>query len=388
MNGRIYDPTLGRFLQADPFIQAPKDSQSFNRYAYVRNNPLSLTDPSGYSWLSKTWGKVKKYASVIVGAALIYFTGGTASWFVSSWYGAAAAGAIAGGVGAGVNGGNILTGALRGGISAAAFYGVGSAFSEAACASCFSGGELTAAATLGKIAAHAMTGGVMSVMQGGKFGHGFAAAGVMQGFAKSIDSISSARFSVGRIAAAAVVGGTASKLSGGKFANGAATGAFSRMFNDEGHWKAKVQAAANWAKTNSSRIITTVGGAAQVATGAALCTTGLGCIAGAAMVAHGANNIYEGVTGNDGVLRDGYQAASEFATGDASYGDMAYGTIDVGMSLSGATKLVLKPDSWKLFRNIPTDYTRAFTLTTTPALISNSVIDVNTIYDTYNKAGN
>jgi RHS repeat-associated protein len=35
MNGRIYDPTLGRFLQADPFIQAPKNSQSYNRYAYV-----------------------------------------------------------------------------------------------------------------------------------------------------------------------------------------------------------------------------------------------------------------------------------------------------------------------------------------------------------------
>ncbi|NQY65332.1 MAG: RHS repeat-associated core domain-containing protein [Alteromonadaceae bacterium] len=233
MNGRIYDPTLGRFLQADPIIQAPTDSQSYNRYAYVRNNPLSLTDPSGYSWLSKAWKKVKQYAAVIVGAALIYFTGGAASPFVASWYGAAAAGAISGAVGAAANGGNILTGALRGAFSAAAFYGVGSAFSEAACASCFSGGELTAAATAGKIAAHAITGGVMSVMQGGKFGHGFVAAGVTQGFAKSIDGISSARFSLGRIAAAAVIGGTVSKLTGGKFANGATTGAFSRMFNDE-----------------------------------------------------------------------------------------------------------------------------------------------------------
>ena len=35
MNGRIYDPKLGRFLQADPFVQAPKDSQSLNRYTYV-----------------------------------------------------------------------------------------------------------------------------------------------------------------------------------------------------------------------------------------------------------------------------------------------------------------------------------------------------------------
>lgn len=48
MNGRIYDPTLGRFLQADPHIQSPNNSQSYNRYPYVLNNPLSYTDPSGY----------------------------------------------------------------------------------------------------------------------------------------------------------------------------------------------------------------------------------------------------------------------------------------------------------------------------------------------------
>jgi hypothetical protein len=144
-------------------------------------------------------------------------------------------GAASGAAGAAVNGGNIVTGALKGAFTAAAFYGVGSAFSEANCASCFSGGELTAAATVGKIAAHAMVGGVSSVLQGGKFGHGFFAAGVTQGFAKSINGISSARFSVGRIAAAAVIGGTISKITGGKFANGATTGAFSRMFNDEAH---------------------------------------------------------------------------------------------------------------------------------------------------------
>ncbi|MFC3122512.1 RHS repeat domain-containing protein [Agaribacter flavus] len=56
MNGRIYDPTLGRFLQADPFIQALSNSQNYNRYSYVLNNPMSYTDPSGY-FFKKLWQK-------------------------------------------------------------------------------------------------------------------------------------------------------------------------------------------------------------------------------------------------------------------------------------------------------------------------------------------
>jgi RHS repeat-associated protein len=49
MNGRVYDPALGRFLSVDPVYQAPTNMQSLNPYSYVLNNPLSLTDPSGYS---------------------------------------------------------------------------------------------------------------------------------------------------------------------------------------------------------------------------------------------------------------------------------------------------------------------------------------------------
>mgnify|MGYP001305478865 CR=1 FL=1 len=48
MNGRVYDPELGRFMSADPFVQAPHNTQSYNRYSYVFNNPLSFTDPNGY----------------------------------------------------------------------------------------------------------------------------------------------------------------------------------------------------------------------------------------------------------------------------------------------------------------------------------------------------
>ena len=48
MNGRVYDPELGRFISADPHIQFIANSQSYNRYSYVLNNPLKYTDPTGY----------------------------------------------------------------------------------------------------------------------------------------------------------------------------------------------------------------------------------------------------------------------------------------------------------------------------------------------------
>ena len=67
MNGRVYDPRLGRFTSADPIVQFPHYSQSFNHYSYVFNNPLSYTDPSGYL--------VKEFVTV-VGDILYLFEGG------------------------------------------------------------------------------------------------------------------------------------------------------------------------------------------------------------------------------------------------------------------------------------------------------------------------
>lgn len=44
---RFYSPMLGRFISADSDIPDPFDSQSLNRYAYTRNNPLTRIDPTG-----------------------------------------------------------------------------------------------------------------------------------------------------------------------------------------------------------------------------------------------------------------------------------------------------------------------------------------------------
>ncbi len=49
MNGRVQDAITGVFLSPDPYITEPGNPQNYNRYGYVYNNPMSHTDPSGFS---------------------------------------------------------------------------------------------------------------------------------------------------------------------------------------------------------------------------------------------------------------------------------------------------------------------------------------------------
>uniref|UniRef100_UPI00249461A1 RHS repeat domain-containing protein n=1 Tax=Shewanella algicola TaxID=640633 RepID=UPI00249461A1 len=214
MGGRIYDPTLGRFLQADPNIQAPLNSQSYNRYAYVLNNPMSMTDPSGYFFKS-LFGFVKKYWRTIAAIVVTIYLGPAASaFFGSTIAGGAVAGAVAGAISTGS-----LRGALVGALTGAAFGALHN----------MSAGAL-------KVAAHGVAGGVSSVLNGGKFGHGFLSAGVTQALGNVKGLFTNAPQGIDRISnavKAAVIGGTISEITGGKFTNGAITGAFSRLLNDD-----------------------------------------------------------------------------------------------------------------------------------------------------------
>lgn len=228
MNGRIYDPTLGRFLQADPHIQAPMNSQNYNRYSYVLNNPLSYTDPSGY-FFNKLFKKINKALgkfAPVFGIALMFIPGMQA-WAAQSMWHAAAVGFGIGGVSTGS-----LKGALIGAFSGAVFHQLGTHFGDKF-------GKF-ADATLGQqmqwAGSHALAGGVISSLSGGKFGHGFFSAGfskfAMGNAGFNYDDVSAGAIAE-RTAIAAIIGGTASAISGGKFANGAQTAAMAQLFNAE-----------------------------------------------------------------------------------------------------------------------------------------------------------
>jgi RHS repeat-associated protein len=69
MNGRLYDPKLHRFLQPDNYVQDAGNTQNYNRYGYVLNNPLKYTDPSGE--FKMNWNDIIAGAAIVVGAVLV-----------------------------------------------------------------------------------------------------------------------------------------------------------------------------------------------------------------------------------------------------------------------------------------------------------------------------
>ncbi|PHS17630.1 MAG: hypothetical protein COA86_10145 [Kangiella sp.] len=250
MNGRIYDPKIGRFMQADPQIDGATDSQGYNRYTYVRNNPLAYTDPTGFSRSGglKNFGRLMRAASY----ALLGPLGGhlyNNSKTIQQLAGVAAVAAVgfgcipcAAGVAAGaaahstaVNGGNVVDSAKAGGRAYVTTY-ISASIAE------YIGDNIKNLGNTSQLVkssfAHGSLGGVMTVLNGGKFGHGFASAfaskyiGVKANLKGNIPGESfNAVFT--RTMIAGIIGGTVSAATGGKFANGAAQSAIQWAFNSE-----------------------------------------------------------------------------------------------------------------------------------------------------------
>ena len=83
LNGRIYDSSIGLFVQVDPLISNPQNLQTYNRYAYVNDNPLNATDPSGMATEGgDDPGKANDAASwfkTVVNAVTNFFSGSSKS---------------------------------------------------------------------------------------------------------------------------------------------------------------------------------------------------------------------------------------------------------------------------------------------------------------------
>ncbi|MBX3164821.1 MAG: VCBS repeat-containing protein [Bacteroidetes bacterium] len=143
MNGRIYDPVLGRFLQPDNYVQSPDNLQNFNRYGYCLNNPLKYTDPSGevigvaeilaatiggVMNVAANWDAIKNSKSSF-GAGVAYFGIGAVSGVVGLYTFGAGGGALAA-LGNGLmqqqSGGQIVQNMVVGAVSGLTSYGIAS----------------------------------------------------------------------------------------------------------------------------------------------------------------------------------------------------------------------------------------------------------------------
>jgi RHS repeat-associated protein len=226
MNGRIYDPILGRFFSPDPFIQAPDMLANYNRYSYVLNRPMSMTDPSGEIWIqvaifvagailhsegNKHWKVVGSlmmaFASYKAGLAVL-----TDSGVLVATSGIKATAAA----GSGFLTGLVTTGGDVGAAAESAFF---------AAITAQIGGMSEG---FGQVAAHAAVGCARGAMSGGECGPSALAAtfGKLATYGMEAHGIDPESF-----VATAVVGGTASVIGGGKFSNGAMTAAYGWIYN-------------------------------------------------------------------------------------------------------------------------------------------------------------
>lgn len=205
MNGRLYDPLLRRFLNADEHIQDPENTQNYNKYGYVLNNPLMFNDPSG---------EFLQFLAIPIVKALVFaVVSYTATVLIT---------------GAKFNILNLYSTIVMSLISAGITNVVGDVFS-------------TATASVGnealKSLVHAGVQGTLSFMQGGDFltaaASAFLASFASYGYGKSIGN--AANSGVGQVAFGMISGGVGSALTGGNFWDGVKIGGIVALFNHYSH---------------------------------------------------------------------------------------------------------------------------------------------------------
>jgi RHS repeat-associated protein len=240
LNARVYDPTLGRFMSADPVVGDATVPQELNRFSYVLNDPLSLTDPSGLCFLGCFWKSAIFRDVLAIAVAVLLEQPEVVGWWSGtlvdigfesvSYTGASlAAFGFAGGVSGLISSGGSLKGAALGALEADLFFEAGNVLQDAP-----KGGYLGLGAKADAFVSHGLVGGLTSEVRGGNFGSGFLSAGIGTLTPVPTGKLNFEQTLLGTTESAAL-GGVGSTLGGDKFQNGAITGAFGYLFNDAAH---------------------------------------------------------------------------------------------------------------------------------------------------------
>lgn len=217
MNGRLYDPRLRRFLNADEHIQDMFNTQNYNKYGYVLNNPMMYNDPSGEFLFGLL--AIPLIKAIFIGAAI-----GLAAYTVGL--------AVSGNIGM-WNLGGALKATLFGAVSGAVTFGIGSIFKAAA---------NTIGNALLQAGAHGASQGVLGLVQGQNF-FSAAAAGLFgslgaYGWGRAMNGLGLGQFSqstYGMIGFGAISGGVGAELTGGNFWQGVLIGGIVSGLNHAMH---------------------------------------------------------------------------------------------------------------------------------------------------------
>lgn|GEM_PF-6829433 len=230
MNARLYDPVIGRFMSADTMVPDASNPLDFNRYAYLRGNPVNARDPSGHFLVLAAAlsffvvahagdnENLQVLSTVLLSAALM---NPSTSIFSSSFSSSAANAAF-------MSGATSLTMSFlqTGKIGKKDLQNAGIAALSGAAAGYMhtSSGALRIKDFGQRMAYHMATQGVVADLRGDTFISG-AVSGLMSTVAGQMNLTDNA---VG----SALLGGLTAKATGGQFLNGALQAASVHLFND------------------------------------------------------------------------------------------------------------------------------------------------------------
>ncbi|MFP3832255.1 SpvB/TcaC N-terminal domain-containing protein [Chryseobacterium sp. SIMBA_028] len=237
MNGRLYDPLLRRFLNADENIQDPYNTQNYNKYGYVLNNPLMYNDPTGEFAFAPFIALIAKAAFTAVAITAATYTATAlikGDWTVNGFFR------------------SISSAAITGMVSGALSFGIGTLFQVANIAKALG----PVGMVVGRAGAHAVSMGVISTFTGGSFWSGAASGAfasltgdLLKAPSDGFFDFNPLRSDTGIIITGAISGGVGSVLAGGNFWQGAMNGFFVSTFNHVMH---RIDTQVDYADADSS----------------------------------------------------------------------------------------------------------------------------------------